>query len=236
MSEEKNALRKHYEKHPKFRTYFDLIAAKASTFGLLYWIVSTCFITSIALTIFFKLPDEIRVPVTAIVSTILTTLIIPFTLNRINTKNDRNEKKFERNLPFYSGLAEKIIRVFQENEQHSQLQKIVELANYIADQYPQICINLSARQIDLLFNIKDECHLFFDQDQAAKASINNIYDYAERFFAEARRQGDIKGTVYLNDKMTEKLVMPALGNMQPPAQIPTTQTGDQNEQRTQTAN
>ena len=39
-----------------------------------------------------------------------------------------------------------------------------------------------------------------------------------------------------NDRMIEKLEMPALGTTPPPAQIPTTQTGDQNEQRTQTAN
>lgn len=231
-----NPLRKHYEKHPKFRTWMDSICAKASAIGIIYWFSAAVSISVIVLSLFFKLPDEIKVPVSAIVGTVLTTLVIPLMINRINQKSEQSEKRYERNLPFYTEFAEKILAIYKETEQHQQRQKIVELANYIAEKYPYICIYLSERQVELLFNIKDECHLFFDSGNGAKASVNNIYDYAERFFLEARRQGDIKGAVYLNDRMIEKLEMPALGNMQPPAQIPTTQTGDQNEQRTQAAN
>lgn len=231
-----NPLRKYYIKHPKFRTRVDLFFSKLTAFGFIYWIGAAICISSILLPLYLGLPDEIKTPVTTIVGAALSTIVIPMIINRINKKNEQMEKAFERNQTFYTDLTAKIVKVFQETEQYQQRNNIVELANYIMEKYPYICINLSARQMELLGNIKDECHLFFEPQHDAKASTGNIYDYAERFFLECRKQGDIGGAVYLNDRMTEKLEMPALGNMQPSAQIPTTQTGDQNEQRTQTAN
>lgn len=228
-----NSLRKFYEKHPKFRTGIDVIGYKINSLGVLYWIGAAGFISFVALCLFFELPDDLKVPVTTIVSTILTTLIIPYMLNYIKMKNEHRTKLYERNLPFYTELASNVIEVFKTSEQTSQRQKIVVLANYIAGKYPYICINLSARQIELLFNLKDECLMFFDTNNHAKASTSNIYSYAERFFSEARKQGDIPGNVWLSKRMIEKLEMPELGNMNQPT---IAQTGGEHERRTQTSN
>ncbi|MCR4638973.1 hypothetical protein [Ruminococcus sp.] len=212
-----NSLRKYYEKHPKFRNGMDVIGAKINSLGVIYWICAAIFISTVALSLFLRLPEELKIPVTAIVSTILTTLIIPFILNNTKIKNEHKNKLYERNLPFYTELTSKVIDVLQTTEQTEQRQKIVVLANFIAEQYSYICINLSIRQMDLLFNLKDECLMFFDANNHTKASINNIYNNAERFLSEIRKQGNISGTAYLNKKMVERLDIPELGNMNPPS-------------------
>ncbi len=208
-----NSFRKLYEKHPKFRKAFNTIYTKIDKLNILSWLSAAIIILSPTLTIFFNLPDKIKVPVTAIVSTILTSLIIPCIISYNKTKNEHKAKLYERNLPFYTELADKIIDVFQTTEQKEQRQKIVLLANYISDKYSYICLSLTNRQIDFVFNIKDECLMFFDPNNQAKASIDNIYENAESLFLEIRKQADLSGDIFLNEIMVEKLEMPKLGNM-----------------------
>lgn len=235
-----NPLRKHYISHPKFRTRIDTFFTKVDAVGIVPGIVAGLVISIIALFLYFKLPDEIKVPVTAIVSTVFSSIVIPLLLNRIKAKNDLAIKTYERNLSFYTELTSKIIGIFQTAEQFLQRQRIVELSNYIAEKYPYICVSLSGRQIEILYRLKDECHFFFESEERAKASIKNIYDFAQKFLVEVRNQGgipnSISGTISLDDRMIERLETPELEAMEAPSHIPLGQTGEENERQTQATN
>ncbi len=213
-----NPIRKHYVKHPKFRTGFYSVGVFLNSFGIWYWLGAAAFISAVALSLFSRLPDELKVPVTAIVSSVLTTIIIPIIINRIQFRNEQKEDIYERILPFYIELLDKILDVLNETEQTSQRQKIVSLSNYIAHEYTALCFKLPAYHMELIYNIKDECNLFFASDESAKASLENIKKYAQAIISEIRKQGNISGKIRYDSFMIEKLEMPELGNMNPPSE------------------
>lgn len=209
-------IREYYENHPKFRIKFNEIDAKINSLSVLYWIGAALYIAAVALALYLKLPNKYKVPVTTIVSTGLTALVIPLILNNIQLKKERQANVYEQNLPFYRELIDKMLDVLHETEQKSQRRNIVRLSNFIAQEYTSLCIKLPAYHLELLFNIKDECKLFFASNEKAKASIENIRKYAKTLILEIRKQGRISGKIYINDFMAEIMDMPEPGNMNPP--------------------
>ena len=69
----------------------------------------------------------------------------------------------------------------------------------------------------MIFNIKDECNLFFASNEKAKASLENLKKYTQAIIKDIRKQGNISGNIFISDFMTKKLEMPAPGNMNPPS-------------------
>ncbi len=212
-----NPLRKFYEEHPKFRKNLNSVGTIFNSLGILYWIGAAIYISAVALALYTKLPDKLKVPVTTIVTSALTTIIIPLIINHIQLKKEQKENVYERNLPFYKELIDKMLDVLHEGVQTEQRQKIVILSNFIAQEYTSLCIKLPAQQLEMIFNIKDECNLFFASNEKAKASLENLKKYTQAIIKDIRKQGNISGNIFISDFMTKKLEMPAPGNMNPPS-------------------
>ena len=112
-----NPLRKFYEEHPKFRKNLNSVGTIFNSLGILYWIGAAIYISAVALALYTKLPDKLKVPVTTIVTSALTTIIIPLIINHIQLKKEQKENVYERNLPFYKELIDKMLDVLHEGVQ-----------------------------------------------------------------------------------------------------------------------
>ena len=206
-----NTIREEYEKHPWLRRLFAVVDEINIKLGLLYWFGAAAFIIIIAFALYFQLSDKYRTVVTAIVSSVLTTTIVPIIINKIKIDNERRYKLFERNLPFYTELLSMAMKIIQTQEQTEQRQKIAILSNYIAEKYLYSCINLSMRQLNLLVDLKNECLMFLDEEKKAKASIENFKKCVFKLLSEVRKQGGILDKVDYWEIMIEEVEVPKLG-------------------------
>ncbi|WP_295090277.1 hypothetical protein [Ruminococcus sp.] len=204
-------IREKYKKSPFLRRVLAVIDEINIKVGLLYWISAATFIIIIAFALYFQLPDKYRTAVTAIVGSVLTTIIVPIIINKIKMDNERKYKQYERNLPFYTELLSMTMKIMQTQEQTEQRQKIAILSNFIAEKYLYCCINLSMRQIDLLFNLQYECKMFFDDEKKARASIENFEKCVFKLLSELRKQGNVTGKFYYWERMIEEVEVPEIG-------------------------
>jgi len=210
-----NPLRKLYKKNSTFRRVLAQISDKIEYAEYIYWLGAAIIVSIIALLLYFNLPEELKTPLTTIVSAVLSAFIIPVIINNKKIKNDNNLKQYERNLKFYIDLAAKVIDVIKTKEQTEQRKNIALLINFISDNYSNACLTLSKRQNEILFDIKDECLMFFDPEEISKASVDNIRSNAEIFFSKARNQGGVPGSFSFSERLMETQEAPIIGNMNP---------------------
>lgn len=96
MNNQNNTKKNYYYSHSTFRRILDKVDEFMDRFMIMYW-VSIAFVIFIpTIIMYLSLPEDIRTPLSGMVSGIITLILIPITINHIN------QKSYERNTLYSS--------------------------------------------------------------------------------------------------------------------------------------
>lgn len=184
-----NPIRKFYIKHPKFRRYFDVVTNYTILVAIASYILAFVLIMLPILGLYISLPDDIRIPATAITGGLLSISIFPLITDNINKRTDIQNEQFNRLHEFYINLSQLIITALRTEDNN----KIRDLSEFIKDNYPTMCIDMPQKLIDCLLNLKDECDIKLSPNINANSDMKTFSYFAEKCMKIIRKQGNVEG-------------------------------------------
>ena len=114
MNNQNNTKKNYYYSHSTFRRILDKVDEFMDRFMIMYW-VSIAFVIFIpTIIIYLSLPEDIRTPLSGMVSGIITLILISITINHINQKSSERNTLYNYNYNLYNDLSKIIINLLSE--------------------------------------------------------------------------------------------------------------------------
>lgn len=179
---------KYYKKHSLFRRALDIIDDILDRFIIVYWISLGLSIAIPTLVVFYSLPNEIRTPISGIVSGSISLVLIPLTINYLNQKNTMKNSVYNENKELYYELSDIIVSI-QANK-NSKKQDNKRLNTYIKNNYSKMCLSFKANLIWDVISLYEEFEL----------NSNNVNYYCEKILKKVRREAGVTDSFHINPK------------------------------------
>lgn len=176
-----------YKKHPTFRLFLDRIDDFFEKFSFIYWTLIGLYIAVLIIVVFYSLPNEVRTPITSVVGSAISIVIVPMSINKYNMKQSQNRERFNNAYDLYAELADIICSIMNEaNQKNSK----VKLNNYIVDNYSKMILTYKPSLIWDIVNLNEEYGI----------SEENTAYYCEKIIKKIRKETGITGSFYFNKK------------------------------------
>lgn len=189
MCNQNNTKKSYYYSHSKFRKALDRIDEFMDRFMIMYWISLALIIFIPTMLIYLSLPEDIRTPLSGIVSGIITLILIPITINRINQKSSERNTLYNYNRNLYGELSTIIISLLSEMNHVEEIDNS-RLNSYIVENYSKMCLTFKSNLIWDILTLNEECKL---------SKENTVY-YCEKILKRIRKEIGINQTFHINKK------------------------------------
>lgn len=189
MCNQNNTKKSYYYSHSKFRKALDRIDEFMDRFMIMYWISLALIILIPTMIIYLSLPEDIRTPLSGIVSGIITLILIPITINRINQKSSERNTLYNYNRNLYGELSTIIISLLSEMNRVEETDNS-RLNSYIVENYSKMCLTFKSSLIWDILTLNEECEL---------SKENTVY-YCEKILKKIRKEIGINQTFHINKK------------------------------------
>ena len=189
MCNQNNTKKSYYYSHSKFRKALDRIDEFMDRFMIMYWISLALIILIPTMIIYLSLPEDIRTPLSGIVSGIITLILIPITINRINQKSSERNTLYNYNRNLYGELSTIIISLLSEMNRVEKTDNS-RLNSYIVENYSKMCLTFKSSLIWDILTLNEECEL---------SKENTVY-YCEKILKKIRKEIGINQTFHINKK------------------------------------
>lgn len=189
MSNQNNTKKSYYYSHSTFRRILDKIDEFMDRFMVMYWISIAFVIFIPTIIIYLSLPEDIRTPLSGMVSGIITLILIPITINHINQKSSERNTLYNYNYNLYDDLSKIIIDLLSEIN-HIEKTDSSRLNSYIVENYSKMCLTFKSSLIWDILTLNEECEL----------SKENTEYYCEKILKKMRKEIGINQTFHINKK------------------------------------
>lgn len=145
-----------FDKYPNFCRRFEKFYAIADPLmmGFTFFCAAIGILVPTFL-IYFSFDNNTRESISAIVGTLLSVIIVPFTLNYYNKKKEAAAKRFEKNQILYDELSTIIISLITKTQYtNKDAEKVL---NYFANHYDKMCLSVSSTIISNIYWIYRAC-------------------------------------------------------------------------------
>lgn len=189
MNNQNNTKKNYYYSHSTFRRILDKVDEFMDRFMIMYW-VSIAFVIFIpTIIIYLSLPEDIRTPLSGMVSGIITLILISITINHINQKSSERNTLYNYNYNLYNDLSKIIINLLSEIN-HTEKIDNSRLNSYIVENYSKMCLTFEPSLIWDISTLNEECKL---------SKENTVY-YCEKILKRIRKEIGINQTFHINKK------------------------------------
>ena len=182
-------MKEFYKKHSWFRRIIDIIDDLSDRFVVLYWASLGLSIALPTIVVFYSLPNEIRAPISGLVSAAISLVLIPVTINYYNQRSAQKLNLYNHNTDLYIELSNIIIDLLSncsENEKYDNLR----LQRYIRNNYGKMCLSFKTSLIWDIVCLCEECEMSFE----------NVNYYCEKILRKLRKQTGINDKFSFNNK------------------------------------
>jgi len=167
----------------------DKIDEFVDKFMIMYWISLAFIILVPTMILYLSLPEDIRTPLSGIVSGVITLILIPVAINHINQKAAERSALYNYNYNLYNDLSIIIITLLAEINSIDKADN-KKLESYIVENYSKMCLTFKSSLIWDILALNDECKL---------SNKNTVY-YCEKILRKIRKEAGINQKFHINKK------------------------------------
>ncbi len=189
MYNQNNTKKSYYYSHSTFRRTLDKIDEFMDKFMIMYWISLAFIILIPTMILYLSLPEDIRTPLSGIVSGVITLILIPIAINHINQKSTERSDLYNYNYNLYNDLSRIIITLLAEINSIDKTDN-KKLDSYIVENYSKMCLTFKSSLIWDILTLNEECKL---------SNKNTVY-YCEKILRKIRKEAGINQKFHINKK------------------------------------
>ena len=184
----KKNIEEYFDNHPRLSRNMDKFFNATDKFMFFYTVILTIVLIAIPTIVFyFLLEESIRDTISPIIGAIFSVIIIPLTLNYLNSKKDITTKRFEINKNMYINLSNIIISLIK-NKSFSQ-ESSKELKGFLKENYGKMCVSMPTDFISDVYLIVRECD---------NGNYENVLYYSEKCLKKIRKQCGLTKDFYIS--------------------------------------